>query len=85
MSINCLCGRCSQCRHRAANRRYYAARRVDRGPEAERWSRIYDAKFKDPTYYEPIIRSPRSALDAVVDLMIGRGCARHNGARPGCE
>ncbi len=73
MFIKCLCGRCSQCRRREANRKYYAARRLDAGPGRERWSRIYDLKFQDPTYYEPIISSPQSAFDAVVELMIGRG------------
>lgn len=73
MRIKCLCGRCSQCRRRAANRKYYTARRVGAGPDTDRWSRIYDLKFRDPTYYEDVTRSPRSALDALVDLMMGRG------------
>ena len=85
MFINCFCGRCSQCRHRAANRKYYAVRRVDQGPETERWSRIYDLKFKDSTYYDPIVHGPQSSLPAFVDLLIGRGRAGRVPRRPHCK
>lgn len=85
MFIKCSCGRCPECRHRAANHKYYAARRVNPGRETERWSRIYDLKFKDQTYYEPTIRGPQSSFALVIEALIGRGEARRVAKHPGCE
>jgi hypothetical protein len=85
MVTKCFCGRCPGCRHRAANHKYYAGRRANPGPETERWSRIYELKFKDPTYYEPIIHGPQSSFALVIEALIGRGEARHVARHPGCE
>ena len=85
MFIKCFCGRCPECRHRKANHKYYAARRVNPGPEIERWSRIYDVKFKDPTYYEPIICGPQFLVPTRHRGTGRRGKARQVARRRGCE
>jgi hypothetical protein len=81
----CSCGCCSECQRRFANRKYYAIRRADRTLETEQWSRIYDLKFKDPTYYEPTLRGPQSSFALVIEALIGRGEARRVERHPGCE
>jgi hypothetical protein len=85
MAEKCACGRCPGCRHRAANRKYYAGRHASLPLTGDRWSRIYDLKFKDPTYYDQPVRGPQSSFALLIEALIGRGDARRAARHPGCE
>lgn len=86
---SCACGQCPVCRHRAANRKWYAARHPEaagkKAAQNLKWDRIYEVKFVDPSYYELRIPTPQSSFHLLADWAIGRGATRHTPAAPGCD
>jgi len=82
--IKCSCGRCPECKRRAANHKYYATRHVDSSPKRDSWSEKFELKFKDPTYYEPTIPGPQSCFALISEALIGRGRTQRTPRRRRC-
>jgi hypothetical protein len=88
----CPCGgKCPDCRRRLQDRRRYAesTRSAAAGTKREainsKWSRIFDLKFADKSYYDPSVPSPQSSFNAFTESLIGRGSFRRAKAHRGCE